>query len=121
MSICSNAIRSNSVRVKLMEPWGVLAQSGCNQVSSTRTYVQKKTDVAASVVYNRDAESGDGGRYNAGHMSKPVIIVTGAAGFIGSHAAVSFLNRGYRVIGVDNFCDFYPRAYKELNVRSVAK
>lgn len=54
-------------------------------------------------------------------MSKPVIIVTGAAGFIGSHAAVSFLNRGYRVIGVDNFCDFYPRPWKELNVRSVAK
>lgn len=54
-------------------------------------------------------------------MSKPVIIVTGAAGFIGSHAAVSFLNRGYRVIGVDNFCDFYPRPWKELNVQSVAK
>jgi UDP-glucuronate 4-epimerase len=54
-------------------------------------------------------------------MSKPVIIVTGAAGFIGSHAATSFLERGYRVVGVDNFCDFYPRPWKDLNVRSVAK
>lgn len=47
------------------------------------------------------------------------MIVTGAAGFIGSHAAMSFLKRGFRVIGVDNFCDFYKRQWKELNVRSV--
>lgn len=54
-------------------------------------------------------------------MSKPVIIVTGAAGFIGSHASVSFVRRGFRVVGIDNFCDFYPRPWKELNARSVAR
>src|SRR5215210_7109427 len=48
------------------------------------------------------------------------ILVTGAAGFIGSHAAEALVQRGYRVIGVDNFCDFYDRAWKEMNLRSVA-
>lgn len=47
------------------------------------------------------------------------ILVTGAAGFIGSHAAEALLDRGYRVIGVDNFCDFYDRKWKEMNLRSV--
>jgi UDP-glucuronate 4-epimerase len=48
------------------------------------------------------------------------ILVTGAAGFIGSHAAEALLARGHRVIGVDNFCDFYDRSWKELNLRSIA-
>lgn len=52
-------------------------------------------------------------------MSKPNILVTGAAGFIGSHAAQALLERGYRVIGVDNFCDFYDRSWKETNLRSI--
>lgn len=47
------------------------------------------------------------------------IIVTGAAGFIGSHATEALIERGYRVIGVDNFCDFYDRAWKEMNLRSI--
>jgi UDP-glucuronate 4-epimerase len=49
------------------------------------------------------------------------ILVTGAAGFIGSHAAEALLARGHRVIGVDNFCDFYDRSWKELNLRSIAQ
>jgi UDP-glucuronate 4-epimerase len=52
-------------------------------------------------------------------MTKPNILVTGAAGFIGSHAAQALLERGYRVIGVDNFCDFYDRSWKETNLRSI--
>ena len=47
------------------------------------------------------------------------ILVTGAAGFIGSHAAEALSARGYRVIGVDNFCDFYDRSWKELNLRGI--
>ena len=42
------------------------------------------------------------------------VLVTGAAGFIGSHSAEALLERGYRVIGVDNFCDFYDRSWKEM-------
>ena len=51
--------------------------------------------------------------------SKDSILVTGAAGFIGSHAAEALLESGYNVIGVDNFCDFYDRAWKELNLKSI--
>ncbi len=54
-------------------------------------------------------------------MPQSTIIVTGAAGFIGSHAAQALLQRGWRVIGIDNFCDFYPRSWKEANARSIGK
>lgn len=47
------------------------------------------------------------------------ILVTGAAGFIGSHTADALLARGHRVVGVDNFCDFYARSWKEQNIRSI--
>src|SRR5947209_8429871 len=49
--------------------------------------------------------------------TKPTILVTGAAGFIGSHAAEAFIDRGFRVVGVDNFCDFYDRSWKEMNLK----
>ena len=52
-------------------------------------------------------------------MSKPTVIVTGAAGFIGSHVSEALIARGCRVVGVDNFCDFYARSWKEANVRAV--
>lgn len=54
-------------------------------------------------------------------MSKPTVIVTGAAGFIGSHTSEALIARGYRVVGVDNFCDFYARSWKEQNVRAVGR
>ena len=47
-------------------------------------------------------------------------IVTGAAGFIGSHLAEKLLARGDEVIGVDNFLDNYPRRFKENNLASLA-
>jgi UDP-glucuronate 4-epimerase len=49
------------------------------------------------------------------------VLVTGAAGFIASHVAESLLRQGHRVVGVDNFCDFYPRAAKERNVSEVLR
>ena len=35
-------------------------------------------------------------------MSKPRVVITGAAGFIGSHLAETLLDRGYAVVGIDN-------------------
>lgn len=52
-------------------------------------------------------------------MKGETILVTGAAGFIGSHSAEALIERGYKVVGVDNFCDFYDRSWKEMNLRSV--
>ena len=43
-------------------------------------------------------------------------LVTGAAGFIGSHLVEKLLARGEEVIGVDNFLDNYPRRFKESNL-----
>ena len=48
-------------------------------------------------------------------------LVTGAAGFIGSHLAEALVARGYRVIGVDVFVDFYPRSMKEANLMSLSQ
>ena len=46
-------------------------------------------------------------------------LVTGAAGFIGSHLAEALVAHSYRVIGVDAFVDFSPRSMKEANLRDL--
>jgi nucleoside-diphosphate-sugar epimerase len=43
-------------------------------------------------------------------------LVTGAAGFIGSHLSGALLDRGAEVLGLDSFTDYYPRAMKEANL-----
>ena len=43
-------------------------------------------------------------------------LVTGVAGFIGSHLAATLLDRGATVVGVDSFTDYYARAIKERNL-----
>lgn len=44
------------------------------------------------------------------------ILVTGAAGFIGSHVAEALLERGDEVVGLDEVNDYYPVAYKRANL-----
>jgi len=44
------------------------------------------------------------------------LLVTGAAGFIGSHVCEALIARGDEVVGVDNFDPFYARAVKERNL-----
>jgi UDP-glucuronate 4-epimerase len=46
----------------------------------------------------------------------PRVLVTGAAGFIGSHVCEALLARGDEVVGVDNFDPFYSRTVKERNL-----
>lgn len=43
-------------------------------------------------------------------------LVTGAAGFVGSHLSETLLDRGWHVTGLDCFTDYYPRAMKERNL-----
>jgi UDP-glucose 4-epimerase len=43
-------------------------------------------------------------------------LITGAAGFIGSHLTSALLDRGAEVTGLDSFTDYYPRFVKEANV-----
>ncbi len=47
------------------------------------------------------------------------MLVTGAAGFVGSHACEALLRRGHRVVGVDNFDGFYARAIKDASLRAI--
>jgi UDP-glucuronate 4-epimerase len=43
-------------------------------------------------------------------------VVTGCAGFIGSHLAERLLTDGHEVVGIDSFTPFYDRASKERNL-----
>ncbi len=52
-------------------------------------------------------------------LEKAKVVVTGAAGFIGSHLAESLIREGYHVIGIDSFTNYYPRTTKELNLKSL--
>jgi nucleoside-diphosphate-sugar epimerase len=49
-------------------------------------------------------------------MEDRVALVTGAAGFIGSHLCDRLLADGWTVHGLDSFEDYYPREYKERNI-----
>jgi UDP-glucuronate 4-epimerase len=48
-------------------------------------------------------------------------LVTGTAGFIGSHLAGLLLDNGASVTGVDSFTDYYPRALKEANLQTLTE
>ena len=54
--------------------------------------------------------------YHYFYVRMNTILVTGCAGFIGSHVCALLLNKGYQVIGVDNFDPFYDRSIKESNL-----
>jgi len=49
-------------------------------------------------------------------LNRQHALVTGCAGFIGSHLCERLIDHGYRVTGVDCFTDFYPRERKEANL-----
>ena len=48
-------------------------------------------------------------------------LVTGAAGFIGSHLCEYLIEKGFEVIGIDNFMDYYPRSIKEASIADLRK
>jgi nucleoside-diphosphate-sugar epimerase len=46
-----------------------------------------------------------------------ILLVTGVAGFIGSHLAERLLEEEFEIIGVDSFLDYYPKKIKENNLK----
>lgn len=51
----------------------------------------------------------------------PMGLVTGCAGFIGSHLTEELLNNNWEVVGIDNFHPYYSRKLKELNLENAKK
>src|SRR3989344_2058863 len=49
------------------------------------------------------------------------VLVTGGAGFIGSHVCEALLNRGDAVVCVDEFNDYYNPKIKERNIQECLK
>lgn len=43
-----------------------------------------------------------------------MILITGATGYIGSHTWVELLNAGYKVLGIDNFCNSSPNVISRI-------
>jgi UDP-glucose 4-epimerase len=48
-------------------------------------------------------------------------LVTGVAGFIGSHLAERLVEQGAAVVGLDCFTDYYPRARKDANLADLRR
>ena len=48
-------------------------------------------------------------------------VITGVAGFIGSHLAEKLLALGHEVLGIDKFLDNYSRQFKEANLAEFAQ
>ena len=46
-------------------------------------------------------------------------LITGVAGFIGMHFAKKMLDKGYKVLGVDNLNDYYDPALKSLRLEKI--
>jgi len=47
------------------------------------------------------------------------ILITGAAGFIGMHTCIKFLNEGYHVIGLDNINNYYSTKLKNDRIKNI--
>ena len=50
-----------------------------------------------------------------------LILVTGAAGFIGFHTVKYLIKNGYKVIGVDNLNDYYDVNLKVSRLKQLQK
>jgi UDP-glucuronate 4-epimerase len=59
--------------------------------------------------------------FKNGEFSMKTILITGAAGFIGSSLADDLLKQNYTVIGIDNFNDYYDPQIKRKNVELASK
>ena len=47
------------------------------------------------------------------------VLVTGAAGFIGAALSIRLLQRGDRVVGLDNLNDYYDPSLKQARLRQI--
>src|SRR5205085_6517630 len=86
------------------------ARSGRSRTASTRRSSPTRSGSTSSAT-----RASTGSSLGAGSLAPMRYVVTGAAGFIGSHLAEALLARGHEVVGVDCFTDYYDPARKEEN------
>jgi len=89
-------------------PERIRTPSALMQVGSSR----KPTELLA-----REAPESKEGVAHSKHLT---VVVTGAAGYIGSHAVLSLLAGGYRVVGVDNLSRGYMETVKTLEAEAAS-
>jgi UDP-glucuronate 4-epimerase len=77
--------------------------------------MRKRVNIIAQVLMDESPFGHDG----LCMLNNERIMVTGCAGFIGSHLCESLVALGARVIGVDNFDPYYGRERKEQNLESI--
>ena len=49
------------------------------------------------------------------------VLITGGDGFLGSHLCLKLLNKGYSIVGLDNFNDYYDPNLKESRLKELEK
>ena len=54
-------------------------------------------------------------------MEEPVVLITGGAGYIGSHVAAVLLSAGYRTVLLDNYCNSSPEPVSRLDALAPGK
>lgn len=55
------------------------------------------------------------------HLRKKTVVITGIAGFIGFHTAIKFKQKGWNVMGFDNFNDYYDPQLKHDRAKKLAE
>lgn len=53
-------------------------------------------------------------------MNKELVLLTGAAGFVGFHTTLNLLEKGHEVVGIDNLNDFYDVRLKEHRLEQLS-
>ncbi|KAK0597308.1 hypothetical protein LWI29_023923 [Acer saccharum] len=74
-----------------------------SSISTSRRVLWGGPDWESRVLKSARRRSGAGGH---------VVLVTGAAGFVGTHVTAALRRRGDGVVGIDNFNDYYDRSLK---------
>jgi nucleoside-diphosphate-sugar epimerase/O-antigen/teichoic acid export membrane protein len=83
-------------------------------------YCEKRLRASSRETEQLSEKSGDNQEYKGkGELNMGNVLITGGAGFIGSHLTESLLKAGNRVIVIDNFNDYYDPELKRRNMKEV--